>query len=212
MQPIATARPPVEVLNQLIELQSRLEFATTESLLENAGPLRSRFQDIQHQLPEELFVALHPVCYIEYRRVDYNRAHRNIDNRAGLRRLQALAQEALKRSKVEIDKLNTATERQTQDQDRLSQLEQEKANLEAALEAKNKEIAEAQAQLEAVGVEVNTQAAVMERAIEESQAAWSEVPADIGSDDHDNYTISEIDAIRTNALNTIRHFLCSLES
>jgi multidrug resistance efflux pump len=213
VQPVATAPPvgpfiPVEVRDQLKDLESRLDFATTESLLQNASSIRSRFQEIQDLLPEELKESLHRISHIEFRLPDYNRAQRNIDNRAGSRRLQAVAEEALKRSEVEVDKLNAATERQTQAKDRLSRLEQEKADLEAVLEAKKKEVAEAQAQLEAVGVEFNTQVALTERAIEESQAASSGVPAaEVGSDDHDNNTIAEIDAIRTHALNTIRHFL-----
>lgn len=97
--------------------------------------MRSHFQEIEKFLPEELKVALNSVAFIEYHRYSYLIVQRNINERETANRLRESAEKALNDSEVEFTKLTSATQRSDEAKNRLANLNQERADLEAKLQA-----------------------------------------------------------------------------
>lgn len=60
----ATSPPTDALKNQHMEIVDWLN-ASVDALVKNVGPIRSRVDDIQYQLPDELFNVLTPAAYLE---------------------------------------------------------------------------------------------------------------------------------------------------
>lgn len=108
--------------SELIELSTRLQFSSVDSLTRNASSVRSHFQEIEKFLPEELQVALNSMAFMEYHRYNYLKARRNIDDWEVAKRLQEIAEKAFNDSEVEVTKLTSATERRDEAKNRLPTL------------------------------------------------------------------------------------------
>jgi hypothetical protein len=73
---------PDPVRRMLTEIHQGLESASLETLVTNAGPVRSRYFEISSSLHEDLDTALQPVAFFEYNRVGARRALKLLQDRA----------------------------------------------------------------------------------------------------------------------------------
>lgn len=96
-----------EVRSALEQIRDRLTDADIGVLVQNTGPIRGQFVEVEHMLPEAVVPAVQPVAFIEFLRFDYLRAESNIANRATRRQLRSAAEAASRRSEEELAKLGS---------------------------------------------------------------------------------------------------------
>ena len=198
---------PIEVRTVLADIEHRIEFADTEALLRSASSIRDRFEEIEDCLPEDLLSTIHPMAYIEFRRLDYLRAQRNIQRCTEARALQAAADAALEISIAESSKLEVLQKQQEDAENRLYQLRKELEDLKAALVAKEQKVSSAESALATLRTATNRQSETVSAAVSASERAWSAVPAQVDPSAEDLNTIAEINSLRSRALSVLRDYL-----
>lgn len=96
-----------EVRSELIRIRDWLSNADIGALVQNVGPIRSRFTEVEHMLPEALVRVIQSAAFMEFLRFDYLRVEHNIANREARRHLRSVAEVASKKTKDELAKLGT---------------------------------------------------------------------------------------------------------
>lgn len=145
-EPPSTAKASIseELKNRLSDIANRLE-ASLESLVENCNPVRSRVQEIQNQLPEDLMEVLKPAIFLEQYHFKLHRAKERIAERRereGLESALTASKAQVNSDKIRLDEL--AVEPIIL-KNRLEELRRLKADLVSQLEAARKEIQEVEA-------------------------------------------------------------------
>lgn len=101
------------------------------------------------------------------------------------RQLRLAAEATVKRTENELAKLNAIEAQASDSQNRLGQIRVEMEAMEIALAAKRQEVQDEEAKLAAINGNLKTQEEILAAAAREAQAAWEQVPGDIGSDEED---------------------------
>lgn len=188
---------PAEIQSELEQIRDRLANADIGALVQNAGPIQARFNEVEHILPEALARAVQPAAFIEFVCFDYLQAKRNIANRAVRRQLQ---------SDDESPKLGVLKARATDSQSRIGKIRSEIEALEILLALKKNELRFEETNLAAITTNIQAQEKILMAAASASEAAWQKVQ-ETCDDEEDLRVRAKIDSIRTQAIDAINAFL-----
>lgn len=197
---------PAEIPSQLEQIRDRLSNADIGTLVQNAGPIRARFSEVEHVLPEALVTAIQPAAFLEFLRFDYLRAERNIADRASRRQPQSATEPATKKSEDELAKLGTLEAQAINSQNRIGQIRTEIEALEILLTSKKQDLQSAEANLVVINKKIQAQEGILAAEASALEAAWWQVQQ-IGDDEGDMCVFANIDTVRTRAIDAINAFL-----
>lgn len=151
--------------------------------------------------------AVHPAAFIDFFRFNYLRAERKIVGRASRRQLRSTAKIGAKKSEEELAKVGTLEAQVVNSQNRIGEIRREVEALEVVLAAKKRELEAEETNLAQIGEVIKAQEIALAEAASAAEAAWREVPAEIGTDDEDLHVLAQMDEIRSRAIGAINAFL-----
>lgn len=76
----AQAFIPVDLRSALMQIRDRLVSTDIEGLVQNADPIRGRFNEVMHLLLDPIVDAIQHAAFIEFLRFNYLWAERNINS------------------------------------------------------------------------------------------------------------------------------------
>lgn len=204
----STIKPSIseELKGQLSDIANRLE-ASIESLVENCNPIRSRVQEIQDQLPEDLMEILTPAIFLEQYHFKLHKAKERIAERReceGLESVMSASKAQVNFDKTRLDKLVTEPIALNNKLEELRRLE---ADLLMKLEATREEIQEIEVKIAASPKAIEDQTTKLKASAKHPATLSRALKPIPGSSADDAHVIDDIDQIRCNAIAAIQNFI-----
>uniref|UniRef100_J3KUJ3 DUF1409 domain-containing protein n=1 Tax=Oryza brachyantha TaxID=4533 RepID=J3KUJ3_ORYBR len=186
----ALVPPSTDVRERLANILSRLDYPI-DTLINDAGPIRSRIEEIQDRLPDDLIDAIAPAGYIESRRICILRARQQIIDHTSQIPAQAKIQVDGERAiteKAKLDELQSAAPGISAIMDELLA---NKADLEAQLAKVTESLSIEERRLADLPSAVVAQAQVLKSAVQTSIHSHRSLKAIPGTDAEDWATSSD---------------------
>lgn len=206
--PSGTARPTIseELKSRLSDIANRLE-CSLESLVENCDCVRSRVQDIQDQLPEDLMEILTPAIFLEQYRFKLYKAQERIaerQEREGLDSALTASKAQVNSDKIKLDELVVEPIALNK---RLEELRRLEVDLLLKLETARVEIQEVEVRIVASPKAIEDQTAKLKASAKHLATLNKSLKPIPGSTADDTQAIEDIDQIRRKAIAAIQNFI-----
>lgn len=207
-EPISTAKPSIleELKNRLSDIINRLE-ASIETLVENCGPIRSRIQEIQDQLLEELMEILTPTMFLEQYHFKLHKAKERITERQEREGLKLAVSASKAQVNADKSKLDELVAEPIDLKKKLEELHRFEADLLLRLEATREEIKEVEVKIAVAPKTIEDQTSKLKASAKHLATLSKALKPIPGSTADDAQAIEDIDQIRHKAIAAIQSFI-----
>ncbi|XP_015696626.1 uncharacterized protein LOC102711645 isoform X2 [Oryza brachyantha] len=195
-----------DIKEQITNILARLDYPIN-TLINDVGSIRSRIEEIQDQLPDDLIDAIAPVGYIESHRLPVLRACQQIADHASQASAQVKIQadrEKVVAEKAKLDELQSAAPGISAI---INELKAKKADLEAQLAKVIESLAVEEQRLANLPSAIATQEQTLKSVIQTVIHSCQSLKAISGTDADDLKIIQDADNVRLHATAALKKYL-----
>nr|BAX24966.1 aminotransferase-like protein [Oryza punctata] len=202
------AKSPIadELKTRLADIADRLN-ASLDSLVADCGSIRSRFQEIQDQLPEDLIDSVSPAVFLEQYKFKLERAKQRMSDRLEHKALETTIQVSRQQVNEEKTKLDALTAGPESTRQELDQLKQQESELLVQLRQCRVKISEAEKRIADLPQAIEEQKSKLKSSIKHLATLNKSLKPVPGTDAADAKAIDEVEQIRLRAILAIQNFL-----